>query len=106
VIFHAYGPEVEWPGTKYFVVHDQGIARRIENQDRHHAARARWSGKFVDVQYLGASGVSICHQWLQSCEMHVIYDRRVVDRVETVRIHATGSGTALFRELTLAFRGH
>src|SRR5580704_467137 len=60
--------------TKNLVAHYRDIARRTKNHDRHHAARARRSRRFKDVQHFGASGVSLRHQSLQSCEMRVIYD--------------------------------
>src|SRR5215468_6271531 len=73
-IVNAAITEYRQDRTKNFVAHYRRIARRIENQDRHHATRARRSGKLEDVQYFGTSGVSIRHQPLQSCEMRVIYD--------------------------------
>src|SRR5262249_51884853 len=73
-IVNAAIAEYRQDRTKKFVAHYQRIARRIENQDRHHATRARRLGKLENVQYFRTSGVSIRHQPLQSCEMRVIYD--------------------------------
>src|SRR5262249_29813809 len=73
-IVNAAIAEYRQDRTKDFVAHYQRVARRIENQDRHHAARAHRSDKFEDVQYFGISGVSVYHQPLQSCEMRVIND--------------------------------
>src|SRR5262249_18789066 len=72
-IVNAAIAEYRQDRAKDFVAHYQRVASRIENQDRHHATRGRWSGKFEDVQYFGASGVSVRHQPFQSCEMRVIY---------------------------------
>src|SRR5262245_27872403 len=60
--------------TKDFVAHDQRVAMRIENQDWYHATGGGRLGKLEDVQYFGASGASVRHQPLQSCEMRVIND--------------------------------
>src|SRR5262249_46428773 len=73
-IVNAAITEYRQDRTKDFVAHCKRVARRIENQDWHHATRPRGSDKFEDVQYFGASGVSVLHQALQSCEMRVIYD--------------------------------
>ena len=84
---------------------DRRIARRIENQDRHHATRARRSGRFEDVQVLGTSGVGVRRQPLQSFEMRVIYARRMYpDGLNSVD-YTSICGDALFGELALVPAG-
>src|SRR5215831_1983810 len=73
-IVNAAIAEYRQDWTKNFVAHYRRVARRIENQDRHHATCVRGSGKHENVQDYGSVGASICHQPLQSCEMRVIYD--------------------------------
>jgi len=87
-----------------------GVSRGgLENQDRHHATRARRSGKVLRRSVFAPFGVTSATSAapvVRKCASSD--DDRCSRQSQTVRIHATRRGDALFGELTLASRstGH